>query len=236
MRATAASGQRITGSSQISGSYRAGAAPAPEHRTGRVTPSVELRRHTRSPDVSAGCCGAQAWAVARAGRPTVRASAVAGRTTDAVPLVGRREALRAFEDALDASREGSFRFLSLVGEPGAGKTRLLGELAALAAARDLATLWGRAAEFEQEMPFGVVVNALDDHVEASLPGLALRLGAETSGLLATVLPSPAGGRARPGRASFRPRQRSDRPLPPVPRDAAAAGGTGRSARAGTDPR
>jgi DNA-binding CsgD family transcriptional regulator len=120
---------------------------------------------------------------------TVRASAVAGRTTDAAPLVGRHEALRAFGDALDASSGGSFRFLSLVGEPGAGKTRLLGELAAAAAARDLASLWGRAAEFEQEMPFGVVVDALDDPVEASLPGLALRLGAETSALLATVLPS-----------------------------------------------
>jgi DNA-binding CsgD family transcriptional regulator/tetratricopeptide (TPR) repeat protein len=142
-----------------------------------------------------------------ADRPAaVRASAVAGRTTDAAPLVGRREALRAFGDALDASSGGSFRFLSLVGEPGVGKTRLLGELAAAAAAADLATLWGRAAEFEQEMPFGVVVDALDDHVEAAAPGLASRLGAETSGLLATVLPAwraaapgPGGPASSPGR-------------------------------------
>ena len=134
-----------------------------------------------------------------ADRPAaVRASAVAGRTTDAAPLVGRREALHVFGDALDASSGGSFRFLSLVGEPGAGKTRLLGELAAAAAARDLASLWGRAAEFEQEMPFGVVVDALDDHVEASLPGLALRLGAETSGLLAAVLPSLRAAAPGPG--------------------------------------
>ena len=134
-----------------------------------------------------------------ADRPAaVRASAVAGRTTDAAPLVGRREALHVFGDALDASSGGSFRFLSLVGEPGAGKTRLLGALAADAAARDLASLWGRAAEFEQEMPFGVVVDALDDHVEASLPGLALRLGAETSGLLATVLPSLRAAAPGPG--------------------------------------
>jgi DNA-binding CsgD family transcriptional regulator/tetratricopeptide (TPR) repeat protein len=120
----------------------------------------------------------------------VRASAVARRIPgDATPLVGRRDALRAFEDALDASSGGAFRFLVLVGEPGAGKTRLLDELAASATRRALPALLGRAAEFEQEMPFGAVIDALDDHVEASLPGLAGRLGTETSGLLATVLPA-----------------------------------------------
>ena len=39
------------------------------------------------------------------------------------------------------------------------------------------------------MPFGVVVDALDDQVEAALPGLATQLGADTCGLLASVLPS-----------------------------------------------
>ena len=126
-----------------------------------------------------------------ADRPAdARASAAAGRITDSVaPLVGRRDALRAFEEALDASSAGAFQFLVVVGEPGAGKTRLLGELAAAASQRELTARWGRAAEFEQELPFAVVVDALDDEVEASLPGLAERLGAETSGLLATVLPS-----------------------------------------------
>jgi len=122
------------------------------------------------------------------GRPRT-ASTVAGRGTDgAVPLVGRHDALHAFGETLAASTAGAFRFLSLVGEPGAGKTRLLGELAAAAAGSEVPVLWGRAAEFEQEMPFGAVIDALDDHVEAALPGLAERLGAETSGLLATALP------------------------------------------------
>ena len=126
-----------------------------------------------------------------ADRPAVAtATAAAGEIADsAAPLVGRRDALRAFGEALDASSAGSFQFLALVGEPGAGKTRLLGELAATAANLELATRWGRAAEFEQEMPFAAVVDALDDHVESALPGLAERLGAETSALLATVLPS-----------------------------------------------
>ncbi len=126
-----------------------------------------------------------------ADRPTaVTASTAPGGTTNtAAPLVGRRDALRAFGEALDASSAGSFQFLRLIGEPGAGKTRLLGELAAEAVRRELTARWGRSAEFEQELPFGVVVDALDDQVEASLPDLAERLGAETSTLLATVLPA-----------------------------------------------
>jgi DNA-binding CsgD family transcriptional regulator len=111
------------------------------------------------------------------------------RPPGVAPLVGRRDALRAFGEALDASGGGSCFFLGLVGEPGAGKTRLLGELAADAGRRGLATLGGRAAEFEQEMPFGIVADALDDAVESALPGLATRLGPQTCRLLATVLPS-----------------------------------------------
>ncbi|HEY3904622.1 MAG TPA: AAA family ATPase [Streptosporangiaceae bacterium] len=104
-------------------------------------------------------------------------------------MVGRRDALLAFNQALDASGAPAFQFLVLIGEPGAGKTRLLGELTRQAAGRELTTLVGRAAEFEQELPFGVVVDALDDQVESSLAGLAERLGAETSALLGTVLPA-----------------------------------------------
>jgi DNA-binding CsgD family transcriptional regulator/tetratricopeptide (TPR) repeat protein len=125
-----------------------------------------------------------------AGRPAgVRGHAAQGVPPGMGPLVGRADALRAFREALDASGTGSCCFLSLVGEPGAGKTRLLGELAAEAARGGVDVLAGRAAGFEQEMPFGVVVDALDDQVESGLPGLATRLGAGTCGLLATVLPS-----------------------------------------------
>ena len=104
-------------------------------------------------------------------------------------LVGRRDALRVFELALNGAAGGGFQFLSLVGEPGAGKTRLLAELAAAAGRKKLATLWGRAAEFEQEMPFAVVIDALDDYVEACGPGLPGRLGTEMTRTLALLFPS-----------------------------------------------
>ena len=55
----------------------------------------------------------------------------------------------------------------LSGEPGTGKTRLLAELSARAArAREQLVLVGRGSELERELPFGVWVAALDDHVAA----------------------------------------------------------------------
>ncbi|MFI0372331.1 AAA family ATPase [Actinomadura sp. 1N219] len=102
-----------------------------------------------------------------------------------VPLVGRQDVLRAFEEALDATAADAFRFLALVGEPGAGKTRLLNELWSAAEARKLRALAGRAAEFEQEMPFGAVVDGLDDHLEEHVSDLS----PTTVRLLAPVFPA-----------------------------------------------
>ena len=106
-----------------------------------------------------------------------RAARDAGGRPGNAPLVGRREALQEIDRMLDAAEDG-YGYLALVGEPGAGKTRLLNELADAANARKLPFVAGRAAEFEQEMPFGAVVDALDDRLEEhslSLPAGALRL-------------------------------------------------------------
>ncbi|MCW2879205.1 MAG: transcriptional regulator, LuxR family [Sphaerisporangium sp.] len=108
------------------------------------------------------------------------------------PLVGRRDALHAFAETVDATLTGGFQFLAVVGEPGAGKTRLLAELAALATGRGLTTLWGRAAEFEQIMPFSALIDALDDHLEARRDDLAERLGTAQARQLAAVFPALAG--------------------------------------------
>ncbi|WP_019634204.1 helix-turn-helix transcriptional regulator [Actinomadura atramentaria] len=114
-----------------------------------------------------------------------------------LPLVGREDALRDLRAALDAAAGGASRFVALAGEPGAGKTRLLGELAELGAARGMPVLSGRSAEFEQEMPFGAVVDALDDHLEEHAPSLS----PAATGLLAGVFPALAAG---PGGAPGEP--------------------------------
>jgi len=105
-----------------------------------------------------------------------------------MPLVGRGAALESLARVVDATRGGEFQFLAVVGEPGAGKTRLLAELLTVAGKQQLTTLSGRAAEFEQIMPFSVLVDALDDHLE-SRSDVVARLGQAQQRLLATIFPA-----------------------------------------------
>jgi hypothetical protein len=75
--------------------------------------------------------------------------------------VGPAETLGAFADALSELDSGRSGALALVGEPGIGKTRLLGELAARADARGVLVLYESASEPERDLPFRVLVDALD---------------------------------------------------------------------------
>jgi DNA-binding CsgD family transcriptional regulator/tetratricopeptide (TPR) repeat protein len=99
-------------------------------------------------------------------------------------IVGRERELAQREAALDGLGEGAPAYLTLEGEPGIGKTRLLDELRARADDRGHVVLSGAAAEFERELPFSVWVDALDAYVvsqdfaqhEAWDAGLAAELG------------------------------------------------------------
>ena len=57
-----------------------------------------------------------------------------------------------------------------------------------AGGRGCLTLQGGAAEFERELPFGAVVDALDEHLESLDPRAYQRLAAEELGELAGVFP------------------------------------------------
>ena len=82
-------------------------------------------------------------------------------------MLGRDAELEAIERALDAlSDEDAGGVLQVAGEAGIGKTHLLGELRAQARRRNHLVLSGRAAEFEGDLPFGVFVDALEDHLAA----------------------------------------------------------------------
>jgi class 3 adenylate cyclase len=61
-----------------------------------------------------------------AGRSTGQTAAAAGAPPVAVPLVGRAAELQALVEACDRALEGAGRIVELVGEPGIGKSRLLG--------------------------------------------------------------------------------------------------------------
>jgi DNA-binding NarL/FixJ family response regulator/tetratricopeptide (TPR) repeat protein len=89
-------------------------------------------------------------------------------------LVGRRRELAQLESAVEALEHDYPSVVTLTGEPGIGKSRLLAELARLAEERRYEVLAGRASELENDLPYWVFVDALDDRVQSlegeGLPG------------------------------------------------------------------
>lgn len=104
-------------------------------------------------------------------------------------LIGRQEQLTALDDLLGstAERHASFAFVS--GEAGIGKSALLQAVAGLADRRGFLVLEGSAAEFELELPFGIVSDALNTYL-ATLERAAIdRLAADNRGEVAAVFPA-----------------------------------------------
>jgi predicted ATPase/DNA-binding NarL/FixJ family response regulator len=90
---------------------------------------------------------------------------------------------------LDAVPGGSAPVVEVVGEPGIGKTRLLAELCARAEERGHLVLSGRAAEFERDLPFGVLLDALDDYVGSLQPRVLESIREDHLRELASIFPS-----------------------------------------------
>ena len=84
---------------------------------------------------------------------------------------------------------GAPRMAFVVGEPGIGKTSLLDELAGQAEQRGCLALRGSAAEFEQELPFGLIVDALDEYLGSLEPRAFSRLASEDVSEIAGVFPA-----------------------------------------------
>ena len=111
------------------------------------------------------------------------------------PIVGRDEALTALRASVDAVARGGTRVVGIAGDPGTGKTRLLTEISTLAQTTGMPVLWGRASEFEHQVPFGVFTNAIEDHLATVDRDRLARLGAERLRLLSHIfatLPVPDG--------------------------------------------
>jgi DNA-binding NarL/FixJ family response regulator len=126
-------------------------------------------------------------------------------------LVGREPELRAVEDALAPLLSGSSSgWLVLSGEAGVGKTRLLAELFDRASCRRHLVLRGRGAELEREMPFGVWVDALEDHVCSIGRKELERLAGDRVEELARILPCLRSTRHPLGTALYDERYRAHR--------------------------
>jgi len=123
--------------------------------------------------------------------------------TELSRLLGRDAELAELAAAIAAARSDPAA-VALTGEPGIGKTALLEELGRRAGTAGFTVLAGRAAEHERDVPFGVVVDALDDHVARMAPERLAALGPARLAELGAVLPAaadhaagapPAGGAA-----------------------------------------
>ncbi|MFF5359662.1 BTAD domain-containing putative transcriptional regulator [Streptomyces scabiei] len=105
-------------------------------------------------------------------------------------LVGRAAELRVLDGAVEDALAGAPGVVEVVGEPGIGKTRLLGELGERARQRGFLSLAGRSVEFDRA-PYGAFVDALDDHL-GTVDFLPLRHDGSPPGaftLLGTVFPA-----------------------------------------------
>jgi ATP/maltotriose-dependent transcriptional regulator MalT len=104
-------------------------------------------------------------------------------------FVGRAEELRALEQVLAEVDQGRAAAIEVVGEAGIGKSRLLAELGARAEARRWLVLSGTASELERDVPFSVLVDALDEYLRGLDPGRFSSLTEDMQAELAHVLPS-----------------------------------------------
>ena len=107
-------------------------------------------------------------------------------------LVGRKRETAELERTLDRVAEGVPQAVQLTGEPGIGKSRLLAELSNLAEKRGYLVLDGRAAEFERDIPFGLIVDALNDYAGGLERAVLRALDASAVEELASILPSLSG--------------------------------------------
>ena len=104
-------------------------------------------------------------------------------------LVGRTRELAEFDQTLARLATGEAWFLQVVGEPGIGKSRLLSELCRRAEDRGYLVLEGRAAEFERDIPFGVVVDALNDYLGSLEPTMLRAMDDDALRELGLIFPS-----------------------------------------------
>lgn len=107
-------------------------------------------------------------------------------------LLGRDEEIAALQRMLDDTIGGRTRLVVVSGEAGIGKSRLLEDLADTARRANCLTLTGRAAEFEADLPFAALIDALDPYLRTLADHDRQRLSLDRLGALATVFPALEG--------------------------------------------
>ena len=110
------------------------------------------------------------------------------------PFVGRKDELRLLKDALDATeRAGRSRLVSIVGEPGIGKTRLAWELRKYVGglARDISWHDGRSPAYDQGLTFWALGEMVRQRAGIADTDDPLRSRTRLRTAVAEYVPSPA---------------------------------------------
>ena len=106
------------------------------------------------------------------------------------PFVGRDMEVERMLSVLEGLHSGAV--LTIEGEPGIGKSRLLAELAAAADERRFLVLEGRGNEGEVDVPFGPFLDALDDYLGSVNPRTIQPSDPDGRDELARIFPSLSG--------------------------------------------
>ncbi|MDQ4131557.1 MAG: AAA family ATPase, partial [Actinomycetota bacterium] len=106
-------------------------------------------------------------------------------------LLGREQELDTLQQALHDLDRGEGGVVVVAGEPGIGKSRLVGEVCRRGDAQGHLVLAGRGAEYERDLPFGPFMEALDDYLRSLDEAFFDELGRQALGELAVVFPSMA---------------------------------------------
>src|SRR5215218_3578701 len=106
----------------------------------------------------------------------------------ALPLIGRAEELARFDSIIAAVEGGRSTSLLLVGEGGAGKTRLARAAAEAATRRGFAVAEGRAYSVESGVPFSVFADALAPTLRRLDPGALNVMTRGAVGALVHIFP------------------------------------------------
>src|SRR5262249_41292812 len=114
-----------------------------------------------------------------------------GRRLMGARLVGRQREMARIRACVDAVRGGGTAVLELVGDPGIGKSRLLGEAEQVAGQAGLEVVTGSASQFERELPFAVFGRLFD-----LLGEPAVAVGGDPG---SPVSPADAGNPSSPGK-------------------------------------
>ena len=102
-------------------------------------------------------------------------------------FVGRQTEMDDLKAALEESLSGKGRMITLVGEPGIGKTRTCQELATYATLRNAQVLWGRCYEEQGVPPYWPWVQAIRSYVRERDPQeLSVEMGAGASDIAEIV--------------------------------------------------